>query len=344
MIIALSVVLAVILIFNLIGILLSGPAYHGPITDHFDGRTFINPGGVKQQSLGAVFKWMFSRKRSRWIRPINDEPGAKPADHVHSGITITYVNHSTFLIQTAGLNILTDPVWSERVSPFSWAGPKRQRKPGIRLEDLPKIDVILLSHNHYDHLDLSTLKSLSTIHNPRIITSLGISAYLKRYGIERSVDMDWWQEVALDEVVRVQAVPAQHFSARGTLDRNKTLWSGFVLKRNEGNIYFAGDTGYNTHTFKEIGQRCSPIAVSLIPIGAYQPIWFMSPVHCSPEEAVIIHKEVRSKKSIATHFGTFMLGDESPQDAVRDLKTSLHAAEVSENDFVVMKEGEQKIF
>jgi L-ascorbate metabolism protein UlaG (beta-lactamase superfamily) len=344
MIVALSIIISVFLVITLTGAALSGPAYKGPITDHFDGNTFINPGGVKQQSLGAVFKWMFTRKRSSWRKPIDDAAGAKPVDHVHSGIRITFVNHSTFLIQTEGLNILTDPVWSERVSPFTWSGPKRQRKPGIRFEDLPRIDIILLSHNHYDHLDLPTLKSLARIHDPRIITSLGVSAYLKKNGIEHSVDMDWWDELKLIENVWVQSVPAQHFSARGTLDRNKTLWCGFVLKRKEGNIYFAGDTGYNTRTFKEIGDRCSPVAVSLIPIGAYQPIWFMSPVHCSPAEAVKIHKEVRSKKSIATHFGTFRLGDESPDDAVRDLKNALVAEKIPDDAFITMQEGESREF
>jgi L-ascorbate metabolism protein UlaG (beta-lactamase superfamily) len=344
MIVALSIIVSVFLVITLTGAALSGPAYKGPITDHFDGSTFINPGGVKQQSLGAVFKWMFTRKRSIWRKPLDDVPASKPVHHVQSGIRITFVNHSTFLIQTAGLNILTDPVWSERVSPFTWSGPKRQRKPGIRFEDLPKIDVILLSHNHYDHLDLPTLKSLTRIHDPRIITSLGVSAYLKKHGIERSVDMDWWDELNLDESLRVQSVPAQHFSARGTLDRNKTLWCGFVLKKDEGNIYFAGDTGYNSRTFKEIGDRCSPIAVSLIPIGAYQPIWFMSPVHCSPAEAVVIHKEVRSEKSIATHFGTFRLGDENPDEAVKDLKAALALEKISEDDFITMREGECKAF
>jgi L-ascorbate metabolism protein UlaG (beta-lactamase superfamily) len=344
MIVALSIIISVLLVITLTGAALSGPVYKGPITDHFDGNTFINPGGVKQQSLGAVFKWMFTRKRSIWRKPIDDAPRAKPVDHIHSGIRITFVNHSTFLIQTEGLNILTDPVWSERVSPFTWSGPKRQRKPGIRFEDLPRIDIILLSHNHYDHLDLPTLKSLTRIHDPRIITSLGVSAYLKKNGIEHSVDMDWWDELKLIKDVWVQSVPAQHFSARGTLDRNKTLWCGFVLKRKEGNIYFAGDTGYNTRTFKEIGDRCSPVAVSLIPIGAYQPIWFMSPVHCSPAEAVIIHKEVGSKKSIATHFGTFRLGDESPQDAISDLKNALEVEKIPDDAFITMQEGESREF
>ncbi len=343
MLIALSIIICVVLIFIVTGFMLSGPAYKGPLTDHFNGNTFINPGGVQQQSLGEVFKWMFTRTRSPW-KTIDDAPGPKPVDSVHSGINVTFINHSTFLIQTAGLNFLTDPIYSERASPFTWGGPKRQRRPGIRFEDLPKIDVILLSHNHYDHLDLATLKSLSRIHNPRIITSLGISVYLKEHGIEHSVDMDWWDELALDESTRVQCVPAQHFSARGMFDRNKTLWSGFVLKQKEGNIYFAGDTGYNTKTFKEIGERCSPIAVSLIPIGAYQPVWFMSPVHISPAEAVIIHKEVRSKKSIATHFGTFKLGDESPEDAIRDLRSALASEKIDEEDFIVLKEGQRNEF
>src|SRR5262249_2288625 len=156
-----------------------------------------------------------------------------------------------------------------------------------------------------------------------VFTALGVKAYLDQQGVKNSVDMDWWDELTINAEIKVQSVPAQHFSARGMFDRDATLWCGFVIKRKEGNIYFAADTGYNETTFKEIGERTSPINLSLIPIGAFKPEWFMSPIHCSPEEAVKIHKDVRSKQSMATHFGTFPLADDGKEDPVKQLKLAL---------------------
>lgn len=344
MIIVSYLVLLFVLFFISFGYFLSGPKYCGPVTDHFDGKKFFTPGGKPAQGLGGVFKWMTQRRRTPWKERMNVPFGETPPARVGRGAKITFVNHSTFLIQVDGINILTDPIWSERTSPFQWAGPKRMRPPGIRFEDLPKIDIVLLSHNHYDHLDIDTMKRVFEKHQPKIICALGVKAFLDNQKMTGSTDLDWWQEFSLNDALKIQSVPAQHFTGRGTFDRDATLWCGFVIIRPGGNIYFVGDTGYNEFIFKEIGKRCAPIEVSLVPIGAFKPEWFMSPIHCSPAEAVKIHLEIKSKKSIATHFGTFPLADDGEEEPVVGLQNALQEHGVSPEDFVVLKEGEGREF
>jgi len=330
--------------FLIIGFILSAPVHQGDITDHFDGKKFINPGKIQAKGIGDVFQWMMQRKQGPWIEKKESVYGDKPEVTIHSGVKVTFVNHSTFLIQVAGINILTDPVWSERTSPFSFAGPKRMKQPGIRLEDLPKIDYIILSHNHYDHLDINTIQTIFENHKPNIITPLGVKAFLDSNRIDTAQDLDWWQELSLTDSVRIQAVPAQHFSGRGVFDRDATLWCGYVIKNHQGNIYFAGDTGYNEITFKEIGVRCAPVSVALIPIGAYKPTWFMSPIHCSPAEAVQIHLDVKAAQSIATHFGTFALADDGEVEPVNELRVAVKEARLTQDSFLVLKEGEGRLF
>jgi L-ascorbate metabolism protein UlaG (beta-lactamase superfamily) len=218
------------------------------------------------------------------------------------------------------------------------------RPPGILLEDLPAIDVLILSHNHWDHLDIAAVKKIHALHHPKIITPLGVKAFLDREGVTGAKDVDWWQEEEINTLLKIQSVPAQHFSGRGTFDRDATLWCGYMIRRRGGNIYFAGDTGYNDQTFKEIGERCAPIQVALLPIGAYKPRWFMSPIHCSPEEAVKIHREVRSKNSIATHFGTFPLADDGQREPVVELNKALQESGIDPETFLVLKEGVPREF
>jgi L-ascorbate metabolism protein UlaG (beta-lactamase superfamily) len=321
------------------GLVISGPKYHGPVSDHFDGKKFINPGDVKAKGFPDVFKWMFTRKRGPWQEIKSPNYGNKPVARVNTGMRITFVNHSTFLIQTDGINILTDPVWSKRTSPFEWAGPRRMRPPGLKFEDLPPIDVLLLSHNHWDHLDIRTVRKIFNAHQPKIITPLGVGKFLNESDVPGAIDMDWWQEQEPVSGLRVQCVPAQHFSGRGMFDRDATLWCGYVIKRTGGNIYFAGDTGYNPNTFKEIGSRCAPISLAMIPIGAFKPQWFMSPIHCSPSEAVKIHLEVRAKSSVATHFGTFALADDGQMEPIDDLKSAIRSAGLNSDSFIVLNEG-----
>ena len=330
--------------FLVIGYIISAPSHNGDKTDHYDGKKFINPGNIQAKGLKEVFQWMLQRKQGPWKEKSDSPYGEKPSSTVTEGVKITFVNHSTFLIQLEGMNILTDPVWSERTSPFPFVGPKRMKPTGIRLDDLPQIDYIILSHNHYDHLDIQTLKSLYRIHRPKIITPLGVKAYLDSHQIVSATDLDWWQEISVSDSLVIQSVPAQHFSGRGIFDRDSTLWCGYVIRNHRGNIYFAGDTGYNEHTFKEIGARCAPVSIALIPIGAYKPVWFMSPIHCSPAEAVKIHFDVKSAQSIATHFGTFALADDGEDEPISDLALAMKQAQLHSDKFLALKEGEGRLF
>jgi L-ascorbate metabolism protein UlaG (beta-lactamase superfamily) len=319
---------------QLIGYAISEKGYRGPVTDHYDGKRFYNYGDRNTRNLWHVLKWMLTRDRGPW-EFADAKPGPTPSGEIGDHIRITHVNHSTFLIQCDNVNILTDPVWSERVSPFRSLGPKRMRPPGIRIEDLPAIHVILLSHNHYDHLDLTTLKLLVKKHEPHIIVPLGVDLLLKKHGIGNITVLDWWQTVSAKAALAVQALPAHHASARGSFDRDKTLWCGFSIAASRGKIYFAGDTGYHAETFNRIGVEAGPFRVSIIPIGASRPVWFMSPVHCTPYEAVQIHLDVKSEQSIACHFGTFPLGDDSQHGPARELEDALHQRNIDKKFFIV---------
>ena len=344
MIILLALVTGFFITVLSFGYFISAPKYKGPVTDHFDGKQFSNPGKIKAKGFREVIQWMVNRKQGPWKEKRDLVYGGKPAARVDQGIRITFVNHSTFLIQVDGLNLITDPVWSFRTSPMQWAGPKRMRPPGVKLEDLPRIDVMLLSHNHWDHLDIATVKKIYETDHPKIITPLGVKTFLELEGIRGAVDIDWWQEEIITNSLKIQSVPAQHFSGRGMFDRDATLWSGYVIKRPAGNIYFVGDTGYNEITFREIGRRCAPIEIALVPIGAFKPQWFMSPIHCSPEEAVKIHQESGAKTSIATHFGTFPLADDGEVEPVIELKKALQKSGVNDESFVVLQEGVPREF
>ncbi len=284
---------------------------HRAPSDHFDGEQFFNPDirakiSPDQNTKKSIWVWMLFRRRGAWARraitPI------VPPHRVTTGIRVTYINHATVLIQYGGMNIITDPVFAYRASPFSFIGPARHADPGVRLNDLPKINIVLLSHNHYDHMDLASLRVIARRDNPRIYTGLGNAAFLARKGITGAHDMDWWDSIH-DGQLKIVAVPAQHFSARSFFDRNLTLWCGFVVETPEGNIYFAGDTGYGSFV-QQIAARYESFALGLIPIGAYEPSWMMRPVHMDPDEALRTHRELRIQTSIGIHHGTFRLTDE----------------------------------
>ncbi len=323
-----------------IGYSVSAPGYSGEKTENFDGTKFLNGEGYEEKSSAELRKWLFTREPGKWTEKTNDdvEFGEKPVPRISDSTqVITYVNHSTFLIQTDNLNIITDPVYSKRVSPFSFAGPKRMRPPGIHFEDLPDLDIVLISHNHYDHLDISTLKRIHKEFDPLFITLLGVDLYLNKKGITKTVSLDWWQRHAVKNNFSISAVEAQHFSSRGMFDRDKTLWAGFVIESQNGNIYFAGDTGYNDF-FTKIGEEYAPIKTALIPIGAYIPRWFMSPVHIDPTQALQVHRELGAELSIGMHYGTFPLADDGEDDPLNDFK----AAKKDEN-FILLKEGNKVI-
>src|SRR5437762_1303468 len=237
----------------------AAPRYQGPPSDHFNGQRFFNadPGWQSERSF---LKWMLNRERGRWPSWVDMEPGPKPAERVED-LRVTFINHATTLIQIAGVNILTDPIWSERTSPVSLIGPRRHRPPGIRFDDLPPIDLVLVSHNHYDHLDVPTLLRLQgRAESPsHIITPLGNGRLMARFGIRNVTELDWWQREG-----NVTLVPARHFSARAISDRNRNLWGGFVIHGEKGNVYFAGDTGWGPH-FADIGERFAPIRLALLP-------------------------------------------------------------------------------
>jgi L-ascorbate metabolism protein UlaG (beta-lactamase superfamily) len=240
---------------------------------------------------------------------------------------VTFINHATLLVQMDGVNVLTDPIWSDRCSPVSFAGPKRHRNPGIRFEDLPPIDAVIVSHNHYDHLDLPSLRRLQQKHRPRIVTPLGNDALMARGGVPGATALDWWNATPVNDRVKITVVPAQHFCARAISDRDRTLWGGFVISGPSGNVYFAGDTGWGQH-FSEIGKRFGSIRAALLPIGAYLPRWFMKPVHISPFEMVDAHQALGAKTSIPMHYGTFHLGDDGEMQPLEDLRRAIAAKSV----------------
>jgi L-ascorbate metabolism protein UlaG (beta-lactamase superfamily) len=373
----LTFVLLFIATVIIVGASISAPRYKGPISDHFDGKEFFNPNGQNSKGLGDVLKWQMSaREKTPWTAVQNFEFGEKPmlsmdsksqekdpsVSEPNSGnlsdLRVTFVGHSTVLLQFDGWNILTDPVWYDRCSPFQWAGPKRVQPAAIRLEDLPPIDLILQSHNHWDHLDIENLKKIYQKHQPQIVTSLGISQFLKQHGIEKSVDLDWNQPFLAKKAVyprsnrdvpteesffselTITCLPAQHFSGRGMFDRNATLWSSFMVSSpTSGNIYFGGDSGYGDF-FKKIGAQFGTIRLALIPIGAFKPEWFMSPIHCTPAEAVHIHLDINAEKTLAIHHGTFPLADDGQLEPVVALQKALAEKAISTDDFFVLKEGQ----
>lgn len=251
---------------------------------------------------------------------------------------VTWVGHATFLIQHAGLNFLTDPMFGRRASPVAFAGPERMAPPGLAFKDLPPIDMVLSSHNHYDHLDAGTVDRLGN--TPAWAVALKNKAWFRDMGITNVREFDWWDSAEFKHV-KVYAVPAQHFSGRTLADRNETLWCGWVVESEYGRFYFAGDSGYGPF-FKDIGERFGGFDLSLIPIGAYQPRWFMSPVHCDAAEAVLVHRDVKSKTSIGMHWGTFRLTTEPAAEPPLYLAAAAEQAGLKTGDFTVMKFGETR--
>lgn len=321
------------------------------VSEHFDGVRYFNPGvaqtpsslsgqTTKRGTTWWVWKWIFRAGWPEWPEQTGFLPGPPPVTRAPEGsIHVTPVGHATFLIQMDGLNILTDPIWSERCSPVSWVGPERHSKPGIRFEDLPPVDVVLVSHNHYDHFDIPTLKGLAKKRTPRAVVPLGNYALMRSTGIPAVDELDWWQSVRLSSVVTVTLVPAQHFSGRTLWDRNQTLWGGFVISGPSGNVYYAGDTGYGPH-FHEIARRFSPIRVALLPIAPFRPETdgttpqHRSIVHMGPAEAVTAHRDLGEPLSVAAHFQVFRLGVEGFTDAPDVLAASLKEHGLAASSFV----------
>ncbi len=331
----------VILVFSLVYFSCSiAPRF--PRSDHFNGKRFYNPDNRDGHWFLDTIKWLWEMDTVQWPQWIEDPPREKLFKRIGiDTIRITYINQSTTFIQLDKCNILTDPIWSEKAGPCSWLGIKRVRKPGIALDDLPPVDLILISHDHYDHLDIRTLKKLYKIKQSKIITGLGIKKILSSEGIFNVTELDWWQNFSFKERgITITFVPASHSSGRGIFDKNRTLWGGFVIKGKSGLIYFAGDSGYGDFV-RTISKTFPYITVSLLPLGSYEKRWYMKHQHMNPYDAVKIHKILSSKISIGIHFATFLEHPEQSIDAhEKDLKLALKKNNLSESCFIIPKFGE----
>jgi L-ascorbate metabolism protein UlaG (beta-lactamase superfamily) len=298
---------------------LSAPRWKGPPSDHFDGERFFTPGAPPRESTtGAFFKWQLNRTQGPWRAFRDEQPGRPPPHRVSAGeLRVTFVNHATTLVQLDGVNVLTDPIWSDRASPFSFVGPHRVRPPGVRFEDLPPIDAVVISHNHYDHLDVATLRRLqSAFPRVKVFAGLGNKAFLEGEGMREAHELDWWQSTRLGgTAVTLTSVPNQHFSNRGLSDSDGTLWTAWVLEGTQGRVYFGGDTAYGPH-FKAVGERLGPFRLAVLPIGAWQPEWFMSGVHMGPAQAVAAMADLKAAVMVPMHYGTFPLADDGEEAAV----------------------------
>jgi L-ascorbate metabolism protein UlaG (beta-lactamase superfamily) len=305
---------------------------------HFDGKRFFNPGAAGAPGFFAALRWMLSSRPERSARFVSDVEQTKPPALVEGAqLRVTLINHSTVLLQQNELHILTDPIWAERASPLAAIGPRRRRKPGVRWEDVPRIDVVLLSHNHYDHLDLAALRRLADRGESQFVVPAGVGRLLRSQKIGPVHELDWGKAVSIGQA-RIHSVPALHFSARGIFDRNRTLWCGYVIETAGRTVYFAGDTAFGDH-FGMIRERFGAPRVALLPIGAYEPRWFMSPVHMSPDEAVRAHQLLGAETSIAIHHGTFQLADDGIDTPKKRLK------ERSPGDsFLVLNNGQSVTF
>ncbi|KTD56567.1 outer membrane protein RomA [Legionella santicrucis] len=316
------------------------PAY--PISNHYNGTHFFNPGIRVKKRMKDVFQMLKERKdKNAWPDFIENKatPVLAPK-HTTDRAYITYVNHASHLIQLQNINVLTDPIFSTRAGPFSLLGPKRVRKPGIALKELPHIDIVLISHNHYDHMDLPSLKKLERRFNPLFIVPLGNQKYLK---VKKIIELDWWQTHLFHPEQTITLVPAQHWSKRTLNDTNTALWGGFWIQFGTIKIYFSGDSGYGDH-FKLIYEKLGAPNISILPIGAYEPRWFMKEQHMNPKEAVLASIDLNSQFSLANHHQTFRLSLEHIDDPFIDLQHSILTHGLKEKAFIAPETGETVIF
>jgi L-ascorbate metabolism protein UlaG (beta-lactamase superfamily) len=304
-------------------------------SDHFDGRRFFNPNGANGQPFWQVPRLLLT-PRTRWPSAVAVEPRHPPVPAAEE-VVATFIGHSTALIQSSRGNNLVDPVYSRRASPVSFAGPARVREPGVRFDDLPTISLVLLSHNHYDHCDLKTLRLLQRRFQPPAVTPSGNARLLRAAGFRQIEEIDWW-ESATAAPFPITVTPAQHFSARGPFDRNRGLWGGFLIELGGLRILHAGDSGYGPH-FQEIAQRLGPVDLAFLPIGAYEPRWFMKDIHMNPAEAVQAHLDLKARRSVGIHFGTFQLTPEGIDEPVRNLAEALHQRGVPAASFITVEVG-----
>ncbi len=307
---------------------MSNRYYLGPRSDHFDGTRFFNPGvPPSDKSLLDVLRWRLGGHRARWPKTVPARFGLKPEKAV-SGLQVTCIGHASLLLQVAGVNLLIDPVWSERASPFPGLGPRRRNAPAVAMSDLPPIHAILVSHNHYDHMDLATLKALWERDHPCMLAPLGNYTIIRTAGQEIDVKAgDWWESFTLSGEISATIVPSYHWSSRGLRDRRMALWGGFYLDTPRGSIYLAGDTACREAAiFREIKARCGSPLLAALPIGAYAPRWFMNTQHADPGEAIRIAQDCGAQYVLGIHSNTFPLTDEPHDDPAKRFHAA--AAEV----------------
>ena len=364
----LFLVIALCLTITIIPPFLDRIYYQGPVSRHYDGAHFFNPDGAIETPAppgtnrqGFILRWLLGHDdRPQWpvaiaVKPARPAPFAAPR-----GMVATWVGHATVLVQAAGLNILTDPIWSDHASPFPPIGPKRIAQPGIRFDDLPRIDLILLSHNHYDHMDLPTLKKLWERDRPKIVTSLGNDMILKREGIT-STALDWGQSIsgaALNGLApqaviqcgnyehcpdyQVHVTRNHHWGSRWGTDRNRALWSSFVVETRAGNIFFAGDSGAGDMGWPYEARRYGPIRLALIPIGAFR-FWkgqMQSDAHIGPVQAVELFRRLGASTAIPIHWGTFRLSYEQWDTPPRMLELALRCEGIERKRFAPLRIGQ----
>ena len=317
--------------------------YDGPRSDHFDGTRFFIRHVTRDKTRGELLRWMTGRRRAPWPKhapsPFHDHP---PTRVEGARLRVISIGHASFLIQTEGLNILIDPVWAERASPFTFAGPKRVNPPGIALEHLPPLDAVLVSHNHYDHMDLPTLAKLARTHAPRVITPLGNDAIMR--GHDRAIDAeayDWGARIPLSGRVAINLEPSYHWSARGLGDRRMALWCAFVIETPAGVIYHIADTGWGSGAlFSGVREKYGAPRLAIIPIGAYEPRWFMRDQHIDPEEAVQLFQLCGARRALGHHWGTFQLTDEPIGEPTQRLHAAMGAANLDPDLFRPVHPGE----
>ena len=317
---------------------------------HHTREGFRNTAPTRSRSTGEFLRWQRERRELDIPAPKIDLAVVPPDLPFIQGnrkqFAVTYIGHATVLVQLGGVNVLTDPHFSQRAFPVQFAGPRRWQPPGVALSDLPHIDVVLISHNHYDHLDKDSVVALNRQAGgaPLFVVPLGIDRWMKEVGIDNVKAMDWWQGHTVNGVT-ITFVPAQHWSRRTLADRNQTLWGGFVgqtAKAGEAggrSFYFAGDTGYGPD-FAEIGRRFDGIDLALIPVGAYEPRWFMADQHVNPDEAILIHRDIKARRSVGIHWGTFLLTDEPLDQPLSDLTVARVKAGIDARDFLTLRHGQ----